>query len=145
MARALNGPEQMVLLHLLTPAAHVFEVHPHKLGVSCPVVQEPAREWHCLVLRKGSRLLVVYPQVEIEVTPGRLRRLDFLVVVRVARSQKWIDLEVDGPSHQTDRDRERDEQVDKIGIQPLRYPTEAVVRAGFRVCLLRRLVALASA
>ncbi|MBI3926679.1 MAG: helix-turn-helix transcriptional regulator [Armatimonadetes bacterium] len=145
LPRQCNGPEQTLLLHLLTPAAEIQVVHPHTLGLACPVVQAPGRKWLAVVLKTPDLLTAVMPQVTIETRPASHPRLDFLAAVLVAGQRTLVDLELDGPYHEGWRDRKRDEDARKAGLAPLRFPVEEVYRRDFLARLWGRLGTLAEA
>ncbi|MBI3926448.1 MAG: helix-turn-helix transcriptional regulator [Armatimonadetes bacterium] len=133
LPRDCNGPEQTFLLHLLKPDADIQEIHPHRLGVSCPVVQPPDRRWLAVVIK--APLLAVLPQVRIETRAGGHPQLDFLCAVQ-GQPTRYYDVELDGPFHDARRDRQRDEEIRKVGILPLRFSTEAAYRHDFGCHLL---------
>lgn len=142
LPRECNGPEQTVLLHLLTPDAQLHKIHPHKLNLSCPVVQPPRRAWWAVVFKAAGLLVAVLPQVKIEARPTYHPQLDFLAAVRRGGRCALADVEVDGPHHQPRRDQERDQAVRKVGVVPLRFSLADVRRPDFRELLLDRLQGL---
>lgn len=119
-ARFLNGPEQRVLLQLLTPQASIHELHPRVVGIPLPVVETPEHWWLATVTPVEDQRLVCFAQLRVEVRPGWTRRMDFFVALT---GTGMANVEVDGPTHRgrSDRDRVREEE---IGLPTVRVRAE---------------------
>lgn len=134
-ARFLNGPEQRVLLQLLTPTASIHELHPRALGLPLPVVEPPDHWWLAAVTPVENQRLVCFAQLGVEVRPGWTRRMDFLVGLTGCG---LANVEVDGPTHRgrSVHDRIRAEE---IGLPTVRVRADETGAHDFLPRLMLRL------
>lgn len=136
MAGFLNGAEQMTVLQALDRGAGIEEIHPHRLGFGRPVVQEAGRWWLALVLQLEEGWLVLFPQVSVDVGAGSYYTLDFLAALSWRGQIVFLDIEVDGQSHQWRRDKDL-RRAQQIGLPTVRIPVAALDAPDFMDRLLR--------
>lgn len=99
---------------MVSPARLGFHHHPVIDPLSRDYVGHRRRP--ALILPWNDSSVVFMPQVAVAI-PGRYPILDYLVGVARAGHSCWSAVEVDGPTHAADRDRERDEA---LGLPVLR-------------------------
>lgn len=134
-AQFLNGPEQRLLLSLLTPEASLHEVHPRVLGIPLPVVEPPGHLWLAAATPCEAALLVTFAQLAVEVRPGWTRRMDFFMGLS---DHGLVNVEVDGPIH-TGRQAQDRVRAEQISLPTLRVPADHVDSPDFLKWLLQQL------
>lgn len=139
MARSMNGPEQGTLLALLQPDGEPVELHPRDLRCPIPIVERPGHWWLATVLEADGALVVVFGQLEVVPGPGPTRRVDFLVGVDSPDARGLVVVEVDGPAHagQIQRDKLREKEV---ALPFVRFRASDVWRRDFRSLLLEKVL-----
>lgn len=122
LAGKMNGPEQMLFLHGMRQGGRVQKIHPHETNFRMSVVQAPD-EAFLGVLVDG---MVIFPQLTVALVTYK-PRMDFMLALP-GKPPFFIDIEIDGPSHDKERDKAR---AQKIGLAEIRIPCHLVQRPDF--------------
>ncbi len=131
-----NGAEQVTSLHLLT-IGDLEDLHPHRVCYLRPVVDEPGRDFLAIVLEDRGTLVTFHSQVGVLTESGKILRLDFLVSISNAGRPWFVDLEIDGPSHERHQVRDA-ERGALLGHPVLRVSLRELDQTNFLEWLLRR-------
>lgn len=88
----------------------------------------------CLDFRKGQLNALLFPQVTVQTRRGTYR-LDALTKVRGSRRARWLDLEIDGPGHQSQFDLKRERA---LGLPTVRIQESDLTRPNFTELIAHR-------
>ncbi|GMU54346.1 MAG: hypothetical protein AMXMBFR33_34920 [Candidatus Xenobia bacterium] len=139
-----SGLEMMAWLRILEFAV-ISYVSLARLGWRrLPVIEEPSgdvvgdRLWPVLAFEQPF-LCALFPQVRVR-TPGQPYRMDLLACLRVGDRLVWLNVEIDGPLHDSEYDRKR--QI-AIGLPRVRLTEDDVCARNFKQRFLEKLAAAA--
>lgn len=137
-----SGPEMLMKLLCMALGALVSYVPISRLGWTLhPILVESTEEvvghkyWPVLVFEEPL-LVALFPQVPLK-TPTDTFRVDFLACVRTEEGCRWVHVEVDGPRHDTQKDKER---AEAIGLPRVKLRLEDVRASDFKQRLMSKIL-----
>lgn len=125
--------EAFFVLHVLTLDALVECWSPLEVGlrlmvtgsVTAPIYAGDRRTW-CLRLQADDLEVIVFPQLAFLGRSGALYRADFVLGARRRGHIAWLDVEIDEPYHEQQREKDAERDAD-VPVETLRIPEASLL------------------